>query len=1042
MRPLFLFFVKNYKVTLTLTLFTLIAGVLGLVSLRRETYPAVNFAQVLVTTIYPGSSSQEVDERVTSKIEDELRTVDGLKQVSSVSQAGLSTIDIRIDADQFDNDQVVTEAQRAVQRVNGLPPDLLEQPNFVEIDTREIPVIELALIGPNDNRRRDELTDMIKERLEDIKGVSKVRLDGFFEREIHINMDPRKLAEQYVSVAQVVQAVSARLQNIPAGFVKNTTDETLVRLRGKLGKVDEFSDLVIRSNFSGERVRLRDVATVVDAYEDPRIMARANGQPATILTVLKRGEADSIATVDLLLARLEDIRSQLPSDFQLIKFTDEGSKIKDRLQIVSNNTLTGLVLVLVILIFFLPGIAGVVSSLSLPICVMGVTACMPLFGVTFNTITMLGIIIVVGMLVDNTIVITENYSQIRLRGVDPVTAATDAAHQFWIPITATVLTTIAAFLPMLVTKGVLGQFIRGIPIVVTVALVLCLFEAFFLLPMRLRFTLRNTPKSADSSAAQRRDWWTPVRERFESAMRWTVRMRYVTFVGLTLFLIGSIAFSVKFNRFELFPAEGVEMYIARYELPKGSSLEATDLESARLSNAITEIIGESNLSGVVGRAGTSYGGPGDPGGGNGNNIGGVVAYVPQDKARDLDSQDILNRTRAIPTGQLTALTFEAAANGPPVGKPVTIVFRSDNIEELRSFALRAQEFLAGLPGITDLRNDDESASDEYGLKVDYERLAKLGLSNEAVGLALRSALQGIIVSDINSNGKTVNVRARYHEKDRANLESVLRTQIQEPMTGKLIPLSAFASIEKTAGPPIIRHFDFRRAITVTANVIPETLTSMEANAKAAAFIDSIKRDFPSVTVKFGGEDESTRESFRSLLNAMLLALFGIAAILIFVFNSFAKPLLVITTIPLGLVGVSWAFYFHGRPLSFLALIGIVGLAGVVVNSAIVLVAYIDELRRGNRADEDLPGILARASADRLRAILATGLTTIGGLLPTAYGIGGYDAFLVPMVLALAWGLVAGTLLQLIWVPCAYAIGCDLGRLGSRLRKLIPSIVDS
>ncbi len=1031
MYNLFQYFVKNFRVTLTVTAFFVIAGILGLISLRRETYPTVNFGQVMISTVYPGSSSQEVDERVTRKIEEELRSVDGLKQVVSVSQAGLSSIDVRIDADRYDNDEVVTDLQRAVQRVNGLPPDLPEQPSFVEIDTREIPVIELALIGPNDDRQRDLLADRIKVRLEDVAGVSKVRLDGYREREVHINLDPVKLTERYVSVADVVRSVGARLQNIPAGFIDTGTEETLVRLRGKLTDVDQFPDLVVRSNFSGERVLLRDVATITDANEDARIVARANGQPSTILTVLKKGDADSIAVVDGLLEKIDAIREEIPANFQLIKFSDEGSKIKDRLRIVTNNTSTGLILVVIILLLFLPGIAGMMASMSLPIRILATTACLPFFGVTFNTITMLGIIIVIGMLVDNSIVIAENYGQLRLKGRDAIDAATKAAHQFWIPITATALTTIAAFLPMLVTKGVLGQFIRGIPIVVTIALAICIVESFLLLPVRLRFTLRNLQKNVSDAGMRehRRDWWSPIRRAFERVMLQAMRWRYLVFTLLTILLFGSIAFSIRYNRFELFPAEGVEIYIARFELPRGTTLSETDREAGRLSDAITAIFGPENLSGIVARAGTSFGGPGDPGGGNGNNIGGIVAYIPQDLARNFDSQDVLRQMRAIDKGSTTSLTFEAASNGPPVGKPVTIVLRSDDTFELAKMSADVRAHLASIDGVEDLRDDSEAVGDEWALKIDYERMARLGLTNESVGLALRSALQGVIVSDFNADGKTVSVRARYQATARTDLNAVLQTRVQEPLTGKLIPLASFAELTKTAGPPIIRHFDFRRAVTITANVIPEKITSMVANAKAAEYIDSIKKNYPTVTVKFGGEDESTKESFESLVAALVLAMLGIGAILIFVFNSFLKPLLVMTTIPLGLIGVTWAFYLHGRPLSFLALIGVIGLAGVVVNSAIVLVAYIDELRQ--EGSKDLLQILASASAARLRAILATGLTTVGGLMPTAYGIGGYDPFLVPMVLALAWGLIAGTTLQLIWVPCAYAIACDIGNLFKR-----------
>jgi multidrug efflux pump subunit AcrB len=1022
MKNLVKYFVKNHRITITLTLFFLAAGALGIFSLKRETYPTVDFGQVNISTYYPGSSSEEVEERITRKIEDELRSVDGLKQISSISQSGLSSLDVRIDGDNFSNDDVVTELQRAVQRVNGLPADLPERPSLVEVDTQEIPVIEYALIGSNVGQKRNRLADYIKSTLEDLKGVSRVRMDGYSEREVHISLNPEKMRSLYVGINDVVRSVSTRLQNIPAGLIRDQERERLIRLRGKIDNIEELNELVIRSNFSGERILLGDVATIEDSSVEPRVLARSDGEPATLITILKKGEADSIATVSEIKKLVEKIRLQLPAGYKVQKFSDEGTKIVDRLKIVTTNTLTGLLLVVIILLIFLPGSLGLVSAMSIPLCILGTTAMLPIFGISFNTITMLGIIIVIGMLVDNTIVISENYGRLRSVYSNRETAASDAALQFFIPITATALTTVAAFLPMLVTKGVLGQFISGIPIVVSTALVICLFESFFLLPMRLKWTLRKRPQD-DSEARPKSDWWDPIRLKFHEAIRFAVRRRYLVTLGMISLLIGCVVFTLKFNRFELFPDDGVELYITRFELPQGTNLAQTDKVAAVLSKQVEKVIGRENLRAIIARAGTSYGGPGDPGGANGPNVGGVLAYLPMDKAQLVKSRDVLKAFRGFDRTGFESLTFQAAANGPPVGKPVTLVMRGDNYTDLKGMANEVMGFLSGVRGVTDIKDDDGTLNTEYVIDIDYEKMSRLGLNNESVGLGLRSALQGVVVSNLNLEGKIIDVRVRYGAQSRAVLQSVLRTSIQEPIGGKLIPLSSFARIREDRGPPIIQHFDFKRAITITANVVPEEITSIEANSKVREYVATIKAEFPEVLMKFGGEEENTKESFESLVNAMILAFLGIGVILIFVFNSYSKPLLVISTIPLGLVGVSLAFYFHDRPLSFLALIGVVGLAGVVVNSAIVLVAYIEELRK--KTELSLHAILAKAASDRLRAILATGLTTIGGFLPTAYGMGGSDPFLVPMVLALAWGLLSGTLLQLIWIPCMYAILADL-----------------
>lgn len=1028
MKSLFYFFIDNYKVSLVLMLLSVFIGLQGLKNLRKESRPPVDFAKAQVLSIYPGSSAEEVEEKITKKIEDEIRQVDGLKDVKSVSQAGRSSIIIRVDMDNVDTDEVMNELQRAVQRVSDLPEDMLEAPEFTRFKAAEIPIFELTISGSNENRRRDALAYQLKTELEDIKGVAEVRTSGYREREYQILLDPLKMKRLHVGIPEVVAAVKGRTQNIPAGSIEDPENKMLVRVTGQVEQAKELMDLVVRSNFTGQKIYIKDIAEVVDGLEDASILARHNGKPATMLTVTKKEKSDTLDTVAKLEARLKSFEQRmLPEGYELAVFNNESIRIKEQLGIVASNAVGGLALVLLILILFLPGSLGVATSLSLPIALLGTVGLMPSMGVTFNTITMLALVIAIGMLVDNSVVISENYARLREEGLEIKEAALKAAHQFWVPLTATVLTTVSAFLPMLVTKGVMGQFIKWIPIIVSLALMMSLFESFFLLPARLQWTVRDIDK--EKKKDKKEDWFKGIQQKFENFMVFAVRRRYLVTTAITGVFISSLMITVFLNRFELFPSNAVENYIASFETPIEYNLEKTDsltkrlVEDVRLALADEE---EGMIKYIITRTGVSQGMPGDPNAKNGEYVGMLQLVVPAEIARKQDPIQILKKLRGIDKGEFTRLSFDAQRNGPPVGSALSITFRSNYIDELKSFVSQFKEEISEIPGVVDLQTDVVRGGPEFRVIPNYERIASMNIKTEEVGMALRTALQGAIVSELTRDGDDFYIRVRYQDNQRASLQSLKDTYIMDPLTRRLVPLYSIVSITREEAPEVRKHFDMKRAITVTSNVDPEKITSIVLNQKAQAIVGSIQKDFPRVSVVTGGEAESTKESLSSLMNAMVLSFLGIFGILVFLFRSFLRSILVLTTIPLGLIGVSIAFYLHGRPFSFIAMIGVVGLAGVIVNAAIVLVSYIDEVLAEGKLS--LYEALAKASTHRLRSVLVTGLTTVGGLLPSAYGIGGTDEILVPMTLALAWGLVSGTIVTLIWVPCGYAIIEDYMKL--------------
>ncbi|MFN9068562.1 MAG: efflux RND transporter permease subunit, partial [Bdellovibrionales bacterium] len=459
------FFLKNHKFTLVVSLFVIIFGVFGVSSINSESFPSVNIGAVVITTRYDGATAEDIETKITKPIEDEIQKVTGLKQVKSTSQAGLSTIVTEVDIDRYSAEEVIADLQRAVDRASGLPADLESKPLFTEIKSDEFPVIEVAVIGETQGRLRDQVADQLKEELKDNKKVSSVMLVGFRERQFQILLDRKKLEKEHVSISEVESALRFRNITIPAGEIKGLREQKLIRIEGKATDTEEIESLVVRSNFSGQKIRISDIAQVVDGSEEPRTLARYNGEPATKLIVTKKGGADLLVLADEVANTVERFNEKYKGQLKFQIFNNEGVRVGDRLGVLISNGWQGLLLVLIFLIVFLPGRVGLMTAFSLPLALFATLGVVMVMGYTLNTITIIALVIAIGMLVDNAVVIAENYTRLRDEGHENEEALLKTVKDLWAPITATALTTIAAFLPMLVTSGVMGQFIKAIPIV-------------------------------------------------------------------------------------------------------------------------------------------------------------------------------------------------------------------------------------------------------------------------------------------------------------------------------------------------------------------------------------------------------------------------------------------------------------------------------------------------------------------------------------------------------------------------------------------------
>ncbi|MFW7380002.1 MAG: efflux RND transporter permease subunit [Oligoflexus sp.] len=1034
MKSLIEFFLRNHKFTMIILFFVVFVGINGMKKLNSESYPTVDLGVALIVTPYPGAGPEDVEADVTKLIEEKVRTVRGVKDVKSTSQIGLSRVVVRADIDKFEIQTVMDDVERAVSSVSGLPPGVPE-PTYREINSEEFPALEIGIIGNNTNRKRDRFARFLKESMEDIPGVLQVEKQGYREREFSIYLHQELLRKNHVGAIEVVQTLRSRNINIPAGDIVNDQHQFLVRLNGKAQSVDELLQTPIRTNYTGQQILLKDVATVIDGEEDANILASVNGQPATLLVVTKRGGSDTIALVHAIEEKLMSI--PIPDGLKVEVYNNEAEKVKNRTEVLISNAIAGLILVIIFMLIFLPGKIGFVASLSLPIALMGTIGLMPTLGMNLNVVTIAALVISLGMMVDNSVVISENYVRLREEGLESFEAAVKATHQFWLPITCTALTTIAAFIPMLVTKGILGQFILYLPMIVTIALLASLFESFFLLPMRLRLIDSRNPNTK-TQANPKAGWFKQLTIKFESMMDLFIRRRYLIFLAFSGILIGSFYLLLVVNKFVLFPSEQTEVYLARIEMKKGTPLNETLQSASWLAQEIKAKLGD-HVEHIVTIAGKSEQDVSDPKAKDGDNVGIIKIYVTREASFALHYTKALEMMRSIDNSRFEHVNFSTVINGPPVGAPVNLTFRSHNSTQLHELSYEVLKRVKAIPGIQNAEVNDTFGDDEIEIQLDHARIQRLGLSVAQVGETIKDLLDGRVISELNQNNIKFNIRLRLDDADKKEPRHLKNVQIMDRM-GNLIPISQLAQLKQRDGALIIKRLDYQRSKTLTADINDTLITSAEANKQAIRIFHELNPQFKEVGLSIGGEEEQSRESMRSLSEAMVLALLSIFGVLVFLFKSYLRPLIIMSTIPLGLTGVAVSFLLHGIPLSFLAVVGIIGLAGIIVNAGIVLISFIDEMRL--ETSDSLHNILVKASGLRLKAVMVTALTTISGLIPTAYGIGGADLILMPMTLAMAWGLAAGTLLTLIWVPCAYALLEDfitlLENIWQRLRGKDPS----
>jgi len=1019
------FSVKNSLFINLLSIFFLIIGAIAVFSLRKEVFPNVSFDQIQVNVPYPGSTAEDVEKLITTPIEKELKEVDDIEEIRSVSGDNISTIYIKMNPDAKDKNKIVNDVQRAVDNVRDLP-EAADDPLVNEINMKIVPVIEVAMSGAKNERELQGYAESFENIILNIPEVARVTRNGWRDKEIWVEVDPAKLKEYYISLEEIMLALRARNLNLPAGVMRGEESEYIVRTSGEFVTKKDIEETVIRANDIGNWLKVKDVARVVDAFEDENEITKSFGTRAINLIISKKENGDAILLVRKIKDSIKRFKTSAPKNLNVYTLDDMSYYIRRRLNILKNNGIIGIVLVLLSLQTFLTRRVAFFTALGIPIAFSITLGYMLLVGMSVNMITMFGLIIVLGMIVDDGIIISENTYRYIEGGMPSREAAIKGAEEVIPAVTTTIITTIVAFLPLAFMTGIIGKFIRSIPIIVIVALLASLFEAFIILPSHLAdFAKSRSRNTKDPKSKSEQEWFKKLLRFYTRTIENAIRHRYKTIGIFILTLVLVIVLLRSFLRVVAFPHKGVEEFYLRAEAPIGTSLDRTASLSLQLEKLI-ESLPKDELDSYVTTAGNIFEGRTlDPYARRGSHLVQLNVYLTPARGRKRNALKIIDslREELKDIEGFDRVYFEQVRDGPPSGKAVDIKIKGDDYEVLKVIGGQYVSYLETIEGVTDVDMDYKFGKEEMSVEIDEEKARASYLTTRGIAEAVRNAVGGGRATGIKQTKaeEEIDVLVRFPKEKREDA-SMFENVVIPNAFGKLINLKDVASFKKVRKLESYKHLDGKRALRVTALVDEKNMTALKANALIRRKFKGIEDKYLGYTVVYGGEEKDTQESFGNLLKAFGLAFLLIFLILATKFNSLVQPFIIMLAIVFGLFGAFIALLIHNMAFSFMAFLGMVGLVGVVVNDSIILVDFINRLRlQGKERRESI----IKGGQLRLRPVILTTITTVFGLAPVAYGLGGLDPFLQPAALALSWGLLFGTILTLIFIPCVYAVMDDI-----------------
>ncbi len=1040
--------VNNPVLANMLMILIIVFGTYAWINLPRELTPEIALQNVTVTTLYPGASPEEVEKLVTAPIEDSIEeNVNKINWMLSTSSEGRSIISVDFDEmSDRDFDKELENLRTAVELVNDLPADILDDPRVEELDVSSgFPMLTIVVGGTISESQMRDIAENLKDEILEIKNIASVQIAGLREREIWIEVNPQRLKAYNLPISAVLTGLQAKNLNLPAGTMDIANTEFMVRTMGEFRDPDSIGDTILAVHPTGTPLRLSDVATISDTYQEARTLSRIDGQPSISLSVQKKKEGNTISLVAELRDLVKKRQTELPEGAVLTPVNDYSVILKERLGILETNAVFGLILVILMLFIFIGWRNALFAALGIPVAFMATFWFMSMAGYTLSGVALFGLILVVGIVVDDAIVVIENTYRHIEAGEPPKVAAVRGAEEVGWPVVAASLTTIGAFGPLMFMSGVSGQFMRIVPIMAIIVLMASLFEVFVILPAHISEWGKARHQTGRSRLEGIRTrsrnvftlsilftgffaWFALffdfIRSRYVRILKITLRRRYI-FVGSVLLigLISCISAFIVLDK-ELFPGEDFPQFYVKAEMPPSYGIQETAAVMAQIENAAKELPADevaalvSNIglhtptTGLL--EGITYGS---------NFAELIVELVPKDKRiRNTDQviDELREKTKKI-SGLEKEANFAKIQGGPPQGQDVEVKVKGDQFEQLSEIAAQLKSTLRGIDGVEDIRDDLRIGKSELRIYLKPEKAAQFGMSTLQIAQTVRTAIEGAKATTYREADEAIDVIVKYSEDRLQTLEELNELLIATP-TGTIIPLKDVAEIVEEKGYADIKRFEGERAITVYAVVDRTKTTPFEVNQALMNTFADIESLYPGYRLDFRGVFDEIRESFSELWKLFIVGVLVIYMILGAQFKSFIQPIIILFAVPFGMIGAMVGLLFSNATLSLIAMFGIVALAGIVVNDSIVLIDFINRYRE--RGYNKWYAILKGGSL-RLRPIILTSLTTIIGLIPMAVGLGGKSPIWMPMANTIIFGLAFATIMTLFVMPALYAIITDL-----------------
>ncbi|OMH25848.1 efflux RND transporter permease subunit [Motiliproteus sp. MSK22-1] len=994
-----------------------------------EVFPSRQLDQIVVRIMYPGSTPRESEEGITIRVEEEIQDLEGIEEIKSGSGEGASVVSVEV-ADGYNTRDLMDDIKSRVDGISTFPEEA-ERP-IISISARRHEVISTVIYGDRSEMQLRRIAEEVRDEISNLSGITQVSLDSSRDYELAIEVSEATLREYGLTLSQVAEAVNRGSIDLSAGNIRTLGADILVRTKGQAYNANDFRRIPIVTQSDGSRIELGDIATIRDGFEDNPVNMRFDGQQAVAVDIYRVGNQSSIEVADQVKRYIERKQSLLPEGVKLDYWRDRSNIVKARLQTLTNSAIQGGILVLLLLTLFLrPTVAFWVCA-GIPVCFMGGFMLMPVLGVSLNIASLFAFILVLGIVVDDAIVTGENIYTHFNRGSDGLTAAIQGTREVAIPVTFGILTTVAAFVPLAMVEGRRAVLFEQIPYVVIPVLLFSLVESKLILPAHLRHL---KPPSDDN-------WLSRLQQTIARGLERGIHRFYSPFLDkvlefryLTLALIvgfSLIVFAMVFSgwtKFLFFPRVQSELARATLVMPAGTPFAVTDKHIERITLAaqtlqdkyLDQATGKSIITHVLSTSGSG-------GSSASGHLGRVIFEIvpPEYRTLDITSSQLVREWRKLIGTIPGAESINYRAEIGRYSDPIDIRLMGDDLDQLKRLAGELKARLATYSQVFDIADSLSNGKQELQIKLKPEG-ELLGVNLVNIARQVRQAFFGFEIQRIQRGKDDVKVLVRYSAEERNSLETLDSMMIRTDQ-GVEVPFREVAELSSDRSPSSITRINRRRTVNVSADINKDSADLPAIMRDLNGFLEQRLVDYPSVSTSLEGEAKEQRDSFSGLFWGLLFVLFITYGLLAIPFRSYIQPFIVMSVIPFGVVGAIVGHWLMGMSLTIMSLMGMLALAGVVVNDSLVLVDYIN---RHRQMGESLHRTIRMAGVARFRPVLLTSLTTFAGLMPLIFEKSTQAQFLIPMAVSLGFGILFATLITLLVVPVNYLVLEDLIRLFGR-----------